>query len=179
MNSNDMDRVIQASKLVQLLEQRSAQAVQQSQQSAGALQRAAQEAAHVSQNITAEALEEFRRVASQAVAEGLRYPLEDAEKKLQHGVASIEAATQTLNTHMKAQRARLAAYAWKTFIASALASLTMIGVAVYMAVHAHQEITRSEWISQINAAIANGKLAACSEGGLCAYAGKKAIRLDQ
>jgi hypothetical protein len=64
-------------------------------------------------------------------------------------------------------------------IVLALGALAVIGTAVYMTMHVHQEITRSEWIGQINAAIANGKLVACPDSGLCAYIGKKLVRQDQ
>ncbi|MCL1960794.1 MAG: hypothetical protein FWG56_03210 [Desulfovibrionaceae bacterium] len=167
------------SVLMDSLEERSAEAVAQSQQAADALQRAAQDAASTAKRITAQALEEFRRAASGAVENGLRYPLEDASRKLEDGVGRIESAMQTLDAHIKVQSRMLAAYAWKTFVASALAALVMIGVAVYMGLYARQEITRAEWVGEINAAVANGKLVACPGGGLCVYRGKKLERLDQ
>jgi ABC-type multidrug transport system fused ATPase/permease subunit len=180
MTPGDNDQLIlQLATLAQSLEQHGARAVQQSQQAAGALQRTAQEAAHTAQRLTAEALEQFRRTASSAATEGLRYPLEEASKTLNNGAARIESAMESLDAHMKAQRRMFAAYAWKTFIASALASLAVIGVGAYMTAQAHQDITRAGWIGAVNAAIANGKLVACPEGGLCAYSGKKLQRLDQ
>ena len=42
-----------------------------------------------------------------------------------------------------------------------------------------QAIRQAEWTSSINAAIDKGKLAACSEGGLCANVNGKSIRLDK
>jgi roadblock/LC7 domain-containing protein len=71
------------------------------------------------------------------------------------------------------------ANAWKAFLASALASLVLMGVAVDMGVQTHRDMERSEWISEINAAIANGTLAACQNGGICAYVDKKWVRLDR
>jgi roadblock/LC7 domain-containing protein len=177
MNPNDMDQAVRLAALNKSLQQYSAQAVQQAQQATSALQRTVQEAADSAQRITAEALEQFRRTASSAATEGLRYPLEETSKTLNNGAARIESAMASLDVHMKTQRKMFAAYAWKTFIASAAASLAVIGVAVYMAARAHQDITRTEWIGAINAAIANGKLAACPEGGVCAYVGKKPVRL--
>ena len=57
--------------------------------------------------------------------------------------------------------------------------MTVIGVAVYMGMHTRQDIARAEWTGLINAAIANGKLTQCSDGGLCARAGRKWVRIDQ
>jgi nitrogen fixation/metabolism regulation signal transduction histidine kinase len=179
MNPNDLDQAVRLAALTKSLEQRSAQAAAQAQQAANTLQYTAQEAAKTSQRITTEALEQFRRTAASAATEGLRYPLQDAEKTLKNSIARMETAAETLEERMKAQRKMFTAYAWKTFIASAVAALAVIGVAVYMAQRAHQDITRSEWIGQINAAIANGKLTACPEGGVCAYVDKKLVRLDQ
>ena len=73
----------------------------------------------------------------------------------------------------------LATSAWKAFVASALASVAVIGVAIYMGISTHRDIARAEWVGLINAAIANGKLAPCHDGGLCARAGKKWVRIDQ
>uniref|UniRef100_UPI00066FE7DC hypothetical protein n=1 Tax=Frateuria defendens TaxID=2219559 RepID=UPI00066FE7DC len=71
-------------------------------------------------------------------------------------------------------------HAWKAFIASAIGSLAVIGVAVYMSFSAHREIARADWVSRINAAIASGKLAPCPEGGLCARVdNRKWARLDK
>jgi hypothetical protein len=68
---------------------------------------------------------------------------------------------------------------WKVFVASSVASLTAIAVAVYMGLQTHRDIVRSEWVTEINAAIAAGKLAPSADGGLCAYENKKWVRLDK
>jgi hypothetical protein len=140
MNPDNMDRMVQLAALTESLEQRSAQAVQQAQQASNTLQHTAQEAARTSQRITTEALEQFRRTAASAATEGLRSPLQDAEKTLKNSIARMETAAETLEERMKAQRKMFAAYAWKTFIASAGAALAVIGVAVYM-----YESLRSRW----------------------------------
>jgi hypothetical protein len=64
-------------------------------------------------------------------------------------------------------------------VASAVASLVVIGVAVYMGLRTHQDLIRAEWTGQINAAITNGKLSRCQDGGLCARADGKWVRLDR
>jgi len=166
------DLLVKLAAVAQLINSRN-------EETASALQRAAQEAASAAPRITAQALDEFERSAAGVIADGLRHPLEDASRKLENSVGHIESAMQRLDTHLKTRHRMFAAYAWKTFIACVLASLAVVAAAVYMGVYARQEITRSEWISQINAAVANGKLVACPGGGLCAYSGKKLERLDQ
>jgi hypothetical protein len=48
-----------------------------------------------------------------------------------------------------------------------------------MGLRTHQDLIRAEWTGQINAAITNGKLARCGDGGLCARTGNTWVRLDQ
>jgi hypothetical protein len=55
----------------------------------------------------------------------------------------------------------------------------VIGVVVYMGLRTHQDLIRAEWTGQINAAITNGKLARCGNGGLCARTGNTWVLLDQ
>ena len=179
MNQSDIERMaVELAAFAQLLEQRSEQVVQQSLQATQAMQHSAQDAASTSQRISAQAVDEFRQAIAGAIQDGMCQPLEAAKKTLHEGMFHIETASQSLDARMRAQHKVYAANAWKVFIACALASVTVIGVAVYMSVQARQEMARAEWISQVNAAIANGKLGACAEGGVCAYIDKKAVRLD-
>ena len=98
---------------------------------------------------------------------------------MQDGTQQIRRAIHGLEERTRGLGQALSAHAWKTFVASAVASLAVIGVAVYMVVQAHRVNVRAEWIDQVNAAIADGKLARCAEGGVCARAGNKWVRLDQ
>lgn len=162
-----------------LLEQRGNEVVRQTGQAAQAIDQSARNAAAKSEQLTAQAVGEFKRAAADVVAQGLRQPLEEAGRVMQAGTHNIQSATAELERRMTAIQKVHVANAWKTFIASAVASVVVIGAAIYIGVRTHQDMTRSEWVSQINTAIANGKLAACADGGLCAHVGKQWVRLDE
>jgi hypothetical protein len=170
---------LQLAAFTGVLEQRGQQIVQQTQEAAHRLGQTAQGAAASSERLTADAVKQFRQAAAQAVSDGMRQPMEEAGQVMQDSTQRIQTATGELEARMHKLGKALSAHAWKTFVASALASLAVIGVAVYMGLRTHQDLVRAEWTGQINAAIANGKLARCRDGGLCARAGKTWVRLDQ
>lgn len=170
---------LQLAAFIGVLEQRGQQIVQQTQEAAHNLSQTALGAAASSERLTADAVEQFRLAAAQVVSEGMHQPMEEAGHAMQDGTQRIQAATRELETRMHKLGKALSAHAWKTFVASAVASLVVIGVAVYMGLRTHQDLIRAEWTGQINAAITNGKLARCRDGGLCARAGNRWVRLDQ
>lgn len=170
---------LQMAAFTQLLEQRGEQVVQQTQEAAQHLGQTAKAAAGSSERMTAAAIEQFRQAAAGAVADGMRWPMEEAGRTMQTGTQNIHAATAELEIRVRNVGKTLATSAWKTFVASAVASVAMLGVAVYMGINTHRDIARAEWLGLINAAIANGNLAPCHEGGLCARAGRKWVRIDQ
>lgn len=170
---------VQLSAFTDLLEQRAGQVLQQTMQSADALARTAQHAAGTSERMTTQALTAFKGAAGDAVAQGMRVPLEEAGRTLRDSTQGMERAVGELERRLRTSGKAYSAHAWKTFIASALASVVAIGAAVYMARDAHQEVSRAAWVGQINAAIANGTLAKCEGGGLCAHVGSRWVRLDQ
>lgn len=163
----------------ELLEQRGNHVVQQTLEAAQHLGQTAKHAAASSERMTAGAIEQFRQAAAGAVAEGMRRPMEEAGRTMRSGTQDIQKATSELEVRVRAVGKTLTAHAWKTFVASALASLAVVGVAVYMGMRTHQDIARAEWIGLINTAIANDKLAQCPDGGLCARMGKKWVRIDK
>ena len=171
--------IVKVVKLTDHFEQRGDKVVQSTLQAAQSLNQAAQNAANTSERITAKALDSFRDVAGDVLLQGIREPLRDCDKTLQSSAHKIESATNQLEQKMNQMHNMHAANAWKAFIASAVGSLAIIGVAVYMFMSAKQEIKRTDWISSINSAVANGKLAACTDGGICAIVDKKQIRLDK
>lgn len=180
LQSDDLRALaLQLAAFTGVLEQRGQQIVQQTQEAALRLGQTAQSAAASSERLTTDALEQFRRVAAQTVSEGMHHPMKEAGQAMQDGTQRIQAATRELEARVHKLGKALSAHAWKTFMASALASLVVIGVAVYMGLRTHQDLIRAEWTDQINAAIANGKLARCRDGGLCARAGRTWVRLDQ
>lgn len=170
---------LQLAAFTELLEQRGNHVVEQTHEAAQHLSQTAKSAAASSERMTAGAIEQFRQAAASAVADGMRRPMEEAGRTMQNGTQNIQAATSELEVRVLAVGKALTASAWKAFVASALASVAVIGVAVYMGIRTHQDIARSEWTGLINAAIVNGELAPCGNGGLCARAGKKWVRIDQ
>lgn len=170
---------LQMAAFTQLLEQRGQQVVQQTHEAARQLSQTANAAAASTERMTVAAIEQFRQAAAGAVADGMRRPMEDAGRTMQSGTQNIQAATSALENRVRTVGKALTASAWKAFVASALASVAVIAVAVYMGVRTHQDMARAEWIGLINTAIANGKLAPCHDGGLCAHIGKKWVRIDQ
>ena len=127
-----------------------------------------------------QALEHTTQNGVSALRQARQAEQENFKKDTARALQSIESATQALMQQILAAKKAYATYAWKAFIACAVGSVMVIGAAVYTAVKSHQEISRTEWISQINAAIAHGKLGVCPQGeGLCAYVDKRALRLDK
>ncbi len=170
---------LQLAAFTDLLEQRGDHVIQQTREAALHIGQMAKSAAASSERMTAGAIEQFRQAAASVVSDGMRQPMEDAARTMQGSTQNILKATNELETRMRTAGRGLTATAWKAFVASALASVTVIGVAVYMGMHTRQDIARAEWTGLINAAIANGKLTQCSDGGLCARAGRKWVRIDQ
>lgn len=170
---------LQLAAFTATLEQRGDHVVQQTREAAQHISEVARTAAASSERMSAGAIEQFRLAAAAAVSDGMRQPMEQAGRTMQEGTQAIRTATNELETRVRTVGRALTAHAWKSFVASALASLAVIGVALYMGLHTHQEIARSEWIGLINNAVANGKLAPCADEGLCARMGKKWVRIDR
>ena len=170
---------VKLARIADLLEQRSASVIQQTLQAAETIDRSAKAAATSSEHITTRAIGEFRGAATSAIAEGMRGPMEQAGRTMQNGTLGIERATAELEQRVRSAGKVHSAHAWKTFIASALASIVVMSTAVYMANRSYKQISQDAWVGQINAAIANGKLTKCEGGGLCARIGKRWVRLDK
>lgn len=171
---------VKLSMLIDSFETRGDKVVQQNTQAAEAIGRAAQNAAQVASQVSSRAVEEFRQAAGSALGQGLRDPLVQADKQLQASMLDVRNAAGELERRIQAAGRIHTATAWKMFIACALASLVVIGVAAYMAWQARTELAKAQWVGQINAAIASGNLAPCADGGLCARVdGKRWVRIDQ
>lgn len=170
---------LQLAAFTAALEQRSDQVVQQTRDSARHINEMAASAAATSERLTAGALDQFRQAAAAAVADGMRQSLEDAGRTMQVGTHAIESATDELAARVRTVGKTLTVLAWKSFVASAIASLAVIGVALYLGWRTHQDLARAEWVGMINTAIANGKLAPCAGEGLCVRSGNKWVRIDR
>ncbi len=170
---------LQLAAFTELLEQRGDHVVQQTREAALHIIETTRNAAALSERLSTGAIEQFRQAAARAVGDGMRQPMEDAARTMQGSTQNILKATNELEARVRIAGRGLTATAWKAFVASALASVAVIGVAVYMGMRTHQDIARAEWVGQINAAIANGKLVPCGGGGLCARMDKKWVRIDR
>ena len=180
MEMNEIKQLlIQVSKMIEGFEERGNKVVQTNLQAAQSINQTVQNAATTSERVTQQSLQNLRELSEKALLEGIREPLKDCDKTLQSSANKIESAVHQLEQKMKQMQNMHTANAWKAFIASAVGSLAIIGVAVYMFMSAKQEIKRTDWISSINSAVASGKLAACTDGGICALIDKKQIRLDK
>jgi F0F1-type ATP synthase membrane subunit b/b' len=168
---------LQLAAFTGVLEQRGQQVVQEVHDAAQRLQHEAHDLAGSSERLAAGVIEQIRHDAASTVASGLHQPLEDAGRAMQDGTQQLQQAIRELEERTRRLGKALSAHAWKTFVACAVASLAVIGVAVYVGLQAHRESVRAEWIGQINTAIANGELARCADGGVCARTGSKWVRL--
>lgn len=180
MDQDDIKALaVKLAAVADMLERRGDAVVRQTAQAAQAIDHSAQNAAATSEHLTARAVEEFKRAAADVITQGMRQSLEEAGRSMRASTSNILTATSELERHMQAIRKAHVANAWKTFVASAVASLAVVATALYIGGRTHQDMTRSEWVGQINAAIANGNLAACADDGLCAHVGKQWVRLDK
>ncbi|CAM5260427.1 hypothetical protein [Rhodanobacter lindaniclasticus] len=170
---------LQLAAFTAALEQRGDQVVQQTRDAARHINEMAASAVATSERLTASALDQFRQAAAAVVTDGMRHPLEDAGRTMQVGTHAIESATGELAARVRTVGKTLTTLAWKTFVASAIASLAVIGVALYLGWRTQQDLARAEWVGMINAAIANGKLAPCAGEGLCVRSGNTWVRIDR
>ncbi len=150
----------------------------ETQQASQGLRQTAEDAAAISQRLTAQALEQFRHAAATLLAEALRDPVRQADLALRGSIGRSETAAAQLETRLRTVGRLNAVNAWRSFVASAVASIAIIGVAVYAAQQAHQDLIRSDWAGQINAAVAAGTLAPCANGaGICAFTNNRWVTL--
>jgi hypothetical protein len=180
MDSHGIEQLaVELAAFTQTLEQRAAAAGQRLEQASENLRCTAGDVAASAQRMTGSAVAEFKHTASDVLADGMRPALEQADAELRERLQEIAGATRQLEQRVRTLNALHTANAWKAFVASAVASLAVIVMAVYTGIHAHQEVQRSQWVGAINAAVADGKLTACEEGGICARVGRKWVRLDR
>lgn len=170
--------VIKFAAIVESFEERGEKSVHSIVQSANSIQQISRQAAQVSEQVTSQALQQFSNAAGHVVADAIHAPIANCEKRLQSSADNLHSATAKLEKQLESLRALHVGTAWKAFIASAIASLAVMVVAGYMVLTAVREVKRAEWVSNINTAVANGKLMACPGGGICAQIDKKLVRLD-
>lgn len=154
------------------------QAARQLLQATQALDQQTKQSLETSHRSTQQAMAEIRQGAQLAIAEGVRDAMQDLDRTMRENTQQFERALAQLELRLHAVRRLNTAHAWKTFLASALGSLVVIAVAIYVAWESHAEIKRSEWVQQINTAVEAGRLTTCPEGGVCVLVGNKWVRLN-
>jgi hypothetical protein len=181
MTTDDIkDMAMKLAVLIDSFETRGDAIVRQNTLAAAAMAEAAQDASRVAGEVSTQAVEALRQTASTTLERGLREPLSQTERQLQTSMAGLREATAELEKQVRTAGTLQKATAWKVFAACAIASLGVLGVAAYAAMHARTEVARAEWTRGINAAVASGNLAPCADGGICARVdGKRWVRLDQ
>lgn len=169
---------LQLGTAIDKLERRIDHAARQSLQATQALDQQAKQSLETSHRSAQQALAEIRQGAQLAVAEGVRGAMQDLDRTMRENTQQFGQALAQLELRLHAVRRLNTAHAWKTFMASAFGSLTVIAVAIYVAWQSHADLKRSEWVQQINAAVEAGRLSTCAEGGVCVLVGNKWVRLN-
>lgn len=169
---------LQLSSIVDVLEKRIDHAARQSLQVTQTLNQQSKQSLEATHRLVQKTLDELRQCARQAVAEGVHDAAQELDQTMRDGAKGIERTISQLDQRAQHMGSLYASHAWKTFVASAVGSLAIIAVAVYVTWQAHVDLKRSEWIKQINAAVDAGQLAPCPEGGLCVKVGNKWVRLQ-
>jgi CHASE3 domain sensor protein len=169
------DLLEELADVTELINVRNKKASQLIETSAQTLGQSAQQLVGSGERLAEDALNIIRTQGGQAFLAGAGPALDTLQRQIQGTMGLVGQLDQALAEHRHGVRGMIR----NALIVLALGALAAVGVAAYMTMHVHQEIVRSEWVGQINTAIANGKLVACHDGGLCAYIGKKLVRLDQ
>lgn len=170
--------VVRLSAIVDTLEKRIDGAARQSHLAAQALDLQSRKSLQTSDALVRQSLEQFHQGARQAIEEGARDAIDGLDQTLRGGAHRIDHTLSQLDQRARQMGRVNVLHAWKTFVATASASLAVAAVAIYLSVHAHGEIKRAEWVHDINAAIESGRLTACPEGGLCVQVNNKWVRLN-
>ena len=129
--------------------------------------------------VTSAALERFRGIATAAIADGMRGAVGQYDQVMVDSANRAHAAIASLEERMQRAGSAHWAMAWKAFGAITLASVAVVGTAVYFVCQARQDINDAHWSKELLNATAAGKLAPCPDGGLCAVVGKKWMRVDR
>lgn len=166
------------SMLIDSFEKRGDRVEQIVAQAAQAITQASKNSEAVAERTTSQALKDFRQTAATQLGDGLRAPIEHANRTLQKSMHDLQAVVSTfVREQSEANKARKRD-AWKLFIATSLASAIMLGGSIYAIARAREETATARWISGVNAAVDEGRLAPCEDAGVCVYANKQWIRLD-
>ena len=125
------------------------------------------------------ATQDIQRITSNTLSSAFQKPVDELDHSLNIMRDNLIRNANDVERHMQESVAQLKRIVWLAIGAFALAGVVVVGASVYTTMQANQQIQKTEWIGNINAAIANGKLTACPDGGICVNIDKKQIRLDK
>ena len=121
----------------------------------------------------------IQKTADRAITFGMEKPLGELERKIQDACKDL---VYTCNHVEKQQRETVKKLKWVLWLmvgALCVSTVVSAGSVFALTKYSHQEITRSDWIGDINQAIAKGTLSRCENGkGVCSKVGGKWVRLD-
>jgi cation transport ATPase len=179
----DMDDIkqmaVRLAMLIDSFEKRGERVEQIVAQATQSMVQASKSSEAVAERTTSRALQDFRETAAAQLGDGLRAPVEHANQTIQTSIQNLHGAIHALEQQQRDANRTHKRDAWKVFIASTLASLVMLGGSVYAMTRAREEMANAHWVSGVNAAIEAGRLAPCGDDGICVYANKQWMRLDQ
>lgn len=171
--------ILKVSRMTDHFEERGNKIVQTTLQASQHMTQTTQSVASNAERITNKALESFKAVAGEVLTKSLDESLKVCNNQLLANANQFVAMSDMLERRIWQMQKIHVANAWKAFIACAIASFAVIGVAIYSFISSQQEIERKDWVSAINVAAKNGKLTTCADGGICANVNNKLVRLDK
>ncbi|WP_158621238.1 hypothetical protein [Dyella dinghuensis] len=144
---------------------------------------AASSLANIADQTATRVSDQLQQTASRTIAAGANAVVEVLLKQLGNGVGQLNRSIDQLERRVAAADRAHIATAWKGFVGLLTGGLAVIALTAYFSWSAHQTAQRAnqqiQWVSLINAAETNGKLAPCPDAdGLCALIGKKWVKLD-
>lgn len=125
------------------------------------------------------ASQDIQRITSHTLSNAMQKPIEEHNHSLKNMRDNLIQTANSVEKHMQESVKKLKRIVWTAMGAFTLAGVVVVGASIYAMMQANQKIKQSEWVGNINTAIANGKLTVCADGGLCAVFNGKQIRLDK
>jgi hypothetical protein len=125
------------------------------------------------------ATQDIQRITSHTLSNAMQKPIEDHNHDLKIMRDNLIRNANDVENHMQESVKKLKRIVWTAMGAFALAGVVVLGASTYAMMQATQKLKQADWVGNINTAVANGKLAVCADGGLCAVVNGKQVRLDK
>ncbi|WP_373740020.1 hypothetical protein [Neisseria sp.] len=121
----------------------------------------------------------IRQTAAKALHEGMDKSVESVKERIHETAGWLENSAREVMSRQEKSAKELKKLVWSAVAAFVVLGILCVGIAVYLIYVGKKEISRSDWVSEINQAVSNGKLVRCSsEGGVCAKVKGRLVRLD-